>query len=361
MKILQLCAYAATYEGNFMNSLFVIERNIKEFGYDTIYAFPETAKNLEWCKKLAKRTNVYFLPLVKARLRYVTYKTLKKIIKDESVDIVHSHFELYDVPAAVVCKMNTKLVWHIHDAVEMLYNKASCVHKSLYKLQYGFFSKKASIISVSDKHLDFVKKLGLKSKNTEVIANGTVLDRIKRCSVNKDYKYDFVIFAWEFDRKGGNYAIEAAKILESQNYKFKIAFVGTENTWENPIVKENEQKPWLVKHSFVKDVNELYNNARCFLHVSLAEGCSYALEEAIYAGLPIICSDIDENKFASDFSTVRMVKNRDADSIAVAMKDVIDNKFIVTEKMVDESREKIINNYSVEAWAKKIISLYMDE
>ena len=78
MRALQVCAYAAPYEGNFMKSLYALDFELKNHGYDTIYAFPETAAQFEWCQKLARQKTVYFLPLAKARIKPTTYFQLKK-------------------------------------------------------------------------------------------------------------------------------------------------------------------------------------------------------------------------------------------------------------------------------------------
>lgn len=70
----------------------------------------------------------------------------------------------------------------------------------------------------------------------------------------------------------------------------------------------------------VSDVNVLFRECKAFLHVSRAEGMSYALLEVIYAGLPVICSDIPENQVASAFDGIFWVPNENADEIAKQIK-----------------------------------------
>lgn len=359
MNILQVCAYAAEYEGNFMKSLYSLENKLNSMGHNVYYAFPEKTKEMLWCQNLEKRTKVFYLPLRMARIKPSTYLYLRNVIKENEIKLVHSHFELYDLPLAMVCK-DVKMVWHIHDAIQNHYSRANISRRILYKLHYSVFSKKANVISVSNKHLDFVKSLGLKSPSYKVILNGTDLQRIKKVDFNKKKKFDFLIFAWEFERKGGPLVLEAAQILEDAGYKFVIAFVGNEDTWSKELVKNYINKSWLFKQDFVEDVNVLYDNTKCFLHVSLAEGCSYALEESIYTGLPIICSDIEENQFSFDFPTVHVVKNNDAYSTADAMKKLIDSNFEQDDNIIEQSRELLKNNYSIDSWSNKIIDYYRE-
>ena len=69
MTVLQVCAYAAPYEGNFIASLKKLGEALKSRGHKMIYAFPENAREKEWCQKLSGETKVYFLPLAKARIK----------------------------------------------------------------------------------------------------------------------------------------------------------------------------------------------------------------------------------------------------------------------------------------------------
>ena len=46
MTILQVCAYAAPYEGNFIKSLKALGKVYEEKGDKMVYAFPESARNI---------------------------------------------------------------------------------------------------------------------------------------------------------------------------------------------------------------------------------------------------------------------------------------------------------------------------
>ena len=81
MVVLQACAFAAPAPGNFISSLCSLEIALESKGIKTIYAFPERAKDKNWCKEIQKRTKVYFLPESQARLRAETYRIFKTIYK----------------------------------------------------------------------------------------------------------------------------------------------------------------------------------------------------------------------------------------------------------------------------------------
>ena len=71
----RVCAYAAPYEGNFIKSLKVLGNVYKEKGDKMVYAFPESARNILWCKELEKHTDVY-LSLIHI---YYVYQVIIKL------------------------------------------------------------------------------------------------------------------------------------------------------------------------------------------------------------------------------------------------------------------------------------------
>lgn len=358
MNILQVCAYAAPYPGNFIKSLVALEKKLNKIGHNTYYAFPETAKGYEWCKELEKNTKVFFLPLEKARINPKTYIKLRNIIKNNEIDIVHSHFELYDIPISTAKNKKIKMFWHLHDAIENDYNKTSNIRKLLYKLHYSLFSKDAFLISVSEKHRNFAVRLGLNKERSTVILNGTDLSRIRKINTNEDKKYDFLIFGWDFERKGVDLVIQASEKLYEEGYKFNVAVVGSEDTWKHEAFTQIKDSKWLIKQNFVEDINELYNNTKVFLHPSRAEGCSYAAQESVYSGLQVISSDIPENLFLRNVPSVTLFENNNYMDLYVTMKEVLDGKVIINENDINRSREIIDSNFSIEVWADKIIKEY---
>ena len=167
MKILQVCAYAAPYEGNFIKSLKALGEALEEHGHEMLYAFPEAAREIPWCQDLSKHVKVYYLPLAKARIRPSTYLALRKIYQENpTIGIVHSHFELYDVPVNWIFPKHVKIFWHLHDALEMY---SDFKNRLMHKLQYGWFHGKAELLSVSKKNMDYVLKCGFPPKQIQYI------------------------------------------------------------------------------------------------------------------------------------------------------------------------------------------------
>ena len=297
MAILQVCAFAAPTPGNFIPAILEIQNKMKDKGIDTIYAFPERAKDKPWCIDLQKTNKVYFLPEANARIKLLTYKIFKQIYKENKVEIIHSHFELYDIPATILASKGTKVFWHLHDALKENYDKSGLLHKILTKLQYGVFSKKATLLSVSQEHAKFATELGFNKEKVEYVPNGINISRIKTDVIdNSRVKNQLLLFGWDVYRKGVNLIVEAVKDIKDDTLIIKI--IGQKVCKEFLETHKNEGSNHIVYSKPVDDINALYAESLAFLHISRAEGLSYALLEVIYAGLPVICSDIPENRFA---------------------------------------------------------------
>lgn len=352
MTVFQVCAYAAAYEGNFIKSLRALGTTLLKKNVNMIYAFPENAKTIDWVRALAGETKVYFLPLAKARIQPKTYRDLKGIFEENpDISIVHSHFELYDVPVSMTAPKNIKIFWHLHDAIE-IYN--SLRHRVTHKIQYGLMHGDATVLSVSQKHMQYVLRCGFPKDRALYLPNGVDTERIKQ--VNTDTlkrQYDFLMFGWEFERKGVDLCIAA---IQAQNINCKVAVVGAENT--AAIIRKRFGTVAQVEViEPAKDINQLYGKTRCFLHISRAEGLSYALLEAAYSGLPVICSDIPENRFAEKFKTVSMVASENVNAIGNAMKDQL-KTVCCDERDVQEVRQRINKEYSISCWVNNILAEY---
>lgn len=357
MEVLQICAFGAPNPGNFIASLIELERELKSKGFDTIYAFAETAKDKEWCKELARTHRVYFLPVAKARILPKTYIAFKNIYKENNIGIVHSHFELYDIPATITAPKNVKVFWHLHDPLP---DRLSGLRGVLTRIQYGIVGKKAMLLSVSEYYRKQVVKLGFPEEQSLTILNGIALDRIREVNNNEEKnKYTFLTFCWDYYRKGTDLILNVCDRLYQEGYSFKILLNGNDNTW--PFVKAHykDKIPLYIEcGESVKDVNELYSNTEAFIQASRRETFSYAVCEAAYAGLPVISSDIAGLEWAHKLSTVLFFEKEDTNGLYECMKKIICETWKPDANDISRSKRLISEEFSLQVWCGKILQVY---
>lgn len=350
MTILQVCAFGAPSPGNFIAALTALESCMKERGIETIYAFAETAKGRPWCNALCQRTKVYFLPVAKARILPETYQIFRKIYCENTVDIIHSHFELYDIPATVTAPKNAKIFWHLHDPIKQFYMKGSLSRRLLTKVQYGVVGKRPdALLSVSSEHSGFVSSLGFPPEKIQLCPNGINTNSIHKVSPGKDIR--FLMFGWDVYRKGVDLAVSAAQTLSCPPCIWIVGLDACKS------YLSSANAPSIRYLPPVSDVNVLYREVTAFLHISRAEGQSYALLEAVYAGLPVICSDIPENEFARQFKNVTFVSNENIQQIASALHTVAQAP-PPRDCDIAYNRAIIESSYSLQAWCHTIAAYY---
>lgn len=351
MEILQVSAYAGSTGGNHIASLLRLEKSMEERGFKTVYALLDTVREYEWCKQLQKQSTVYFLPVERARIRFDTYRKMTQIFKNHDIQIVHSHFELYDIPVVVTAPKNVKVFWHLHDALEELYAKASYSRKILTRVQYKLFTKSVKIISVARKHGEFVSKLGCDYKKVIYVSNGIDLSRILPAE-GKGSRSTFLMFSWDYFRKGVDLAVKASDTLISEGLSLTLALVPGNVPQSHPFIQSVPPE---------NNVNLLFSKAGCFLHLSRAEGLSYALLEAIYSGIPVICSDIPENMPVKECPTVLIVPSENVERITHIMKKFLLGEIEFSTEDIEISRDIISTRFSIEKWITNIMDIYFEE
>ena len=356
MNILQVCAYAAPYPGNFINSLLSLDNELKKNGHQTIYAFCDSAQNKSWCVELQKTKKVYFLPLRRARINPTTYFLMRQIIRCEKIDIAHSHFGLYDLPLAMIAPKSCRIFWHLHDPLE---RGKSFITDFLTKLQFSHFGKKAILLSVCDYYRNTAVDLGMKKENTKTIVNGIDLQRITYPYKKAKKEFDFLTFGWDFHRQGADIIFSAMNQLYRDGYRFKLLFNCLESTLEQVKLYFNRDIPvWLEIGKPVDDINHLFENSKMFIQASRSETFSYAVCEAAYAGLDVICSDIIGMEWAHSVPSVTFFESENIKQLYALLKKRLDNEQIIANNTIQTTRKIIVGNFSTHVWVRHIISEY---
>lgn len=356
MNILQVCAYAAPYEGNFIKSLMKLDEELAKRGHQTIYAFCEYAKDQPWCKELQKHKKVYFLPQRHARIKAVTYIQLRKILKAQKINIVHSHFGLYDFPLGLVTPRCCQVFWHLHDPLIIGKSKKSDLFA---KMQYTLFGKKAQLLSVCERYTKTAIYFGMPKQNAKTIINGIDLGRITYPYEKKTARYDFLTFGWDYYRKGIDILLSVMSELTNEGYRFKFLLNCLDSTINNIHHFFGGTIPeWLEIGKPVNDINLLFEQSKTFIQASRSETFSYAVCEAAYAGLDVISSNIDGLEWAHSIPSVEFFESENADQLLNILRNRLKDKKDVSKESIRKSREVIENNFSVSIWAQQIINEY---
>ena len=88
-KVLIITDYAAPYEGNFIESLKALHRNMLKKGNDIIYLFSPKAQDKKCVKGLLKEKYKVYFGSESVRKNI---KIINEIIKKEKISVIYTHF-----------------------------------------------------------------------------------------------------------------------------------------------------------------------------------------------------------------------------------------------------------------------------
>ena len=236
-------------------------------------------------------------------------------------------------------------------------NKWNKIDKTLFHISsilFFYFSNEC--ITVSKPHIKLYKKIS--NKNIHYIPNG--IDIRKPFIRNKNPNLPLLFAAGRIiSLKGGHILLEALRKLE---LNIKIKFIGDLN--QNDKYKHNIldlSKGLDVDFiSLIKDKNVLFEHIRMsslFVFPSFNEGMSNMLLEVMSLSVPVVCSNIVENKSIFNSDEVLFFDTGDADDLSKKILWAYNNYALMLEK-AEMAYKKLKTEYKLEIVANKYSCIY---
>jgi glycosyltransferase involved in cell wall biosynthesis len=367
--VCQFMQYATPYCGNFMHSLFDLEKKIKERndGSEMIYVFYKNTLNCQWANEMLRNNKkIYFL----------TNKTIKgflelgKILKDNKVSILHFHMTF---PFLILFLLKLfypyiKMITHLH--IELYGNSASSpIVRRAKKIIKVFLCKHIFDMTCGASEAIFTTLInsGVQRHKCCYIDNGIDFSRldINPRDGREMYKIHdkkvLTIFGssvWAFYNKGIDIAINAIKDIAKQ-YNIVLVIVCDNRDY----VLQEVQKifkfvpEWVIAVPSQENVAFYFKMSDIHLSPSRMEGFSYANLEAIYCGTPVIRSDRPEmdRKIPDDI----VFPLSDISALQKNIISVLNQATDIKKATLKNQREYIISRWNVGVWSNKTLDMYL--
>jgi len=298
----------------------------------------------------------------KSLLDIFAYFRLLKEIKKEKPDLIFTYLFHADFVGRLFLQIFTNA--KIFPSLRTTYNHKKYWSARLFEKITKYFVKQYLANSESVKDF-YVKKIGVNPKKITIIPNGIDIDFYDKIERDENLrknlgleKEDFTIIcvANLHINKGHKYLLKAFEEIYEKNKKIKLLLVGDgeeknnlKNQLENYLSKENVL--FLGKRN---DVAQLLKISDIFVLPTLFEGMSNAIMEAMATGLPIITTDIPENReLIENEKTGVLVHSENVSTLVQAIKSLINNQ--VKRELLGKNAVKVIEqNYAISIIAKKI-------
>lgn len=292
---------------------------------------------------------------------------MRKVIKEASPSVVHSHASLSSRIAAFSLGIPSRIFTKHCSFKENTHSKLSFIIGTINNIL------SSSIIATSDSAKRELINIGCNEKKIKTVINGTkalsFLNKKERKEIRKQYGFDenhFIIsiFARLEEYKGHKTLISAANICKSRYPKFRFLIVGDGSIKEElkEYAKSLDVDDILKFTGFCEDVSPLFNISDLNVNCSyISETSSLSLSEGMSLGIPCVVSNCGGNPHMvkNEINGLVFTKN-DPFSLSRALIRLYSDKELY-KKCSILARKRHETEFSAKIMAKKIMEIYKQE
>ncbi|MCX6218958.1 glycosyltransferase family 4 protein [Spirosoma sp.] len=360
-NVLQFMNYNAPYAGNFIRSLTNLEETLSVEGLKMVYLFPKKVANRSWAQELIdSNKDVFFL----SDNFFRDIVTIMSLLKKFNIKIIHTHFtdskiHMYFNLVRYLFNRKIFIVRHLHNhykpsnyVVEFLKRASSridfyigCGQSVADHYSQEFRISKAQVSSVPNA-IDFQRL-----ESYTILTNASLPEGTKR----------FLLFGFDYYRKGVDIAIEAIDELRKENYEVCLLISLSKNKEfisSKIIEKFGEIPDWLFLVEARDDIATYYRSSDIFISSSRAEGLCYSLIEAAYCQVPIIASDIPGHT-SLNIPYITHFLPQDASSLKRALIEVLSMNEDMKQRQAIARKEFVSKEFDLAEWSDRILATYM--
>jgi glycosyltransferase EpsD len=310
-------------------------------------------------------------PIKKQNLKAL--KQLKKLIKNESYDIVHTHTPVASVCVRLACRdlKNVKVIYTAHGF--HFFRGAPFKNWIIYYTMEKICARWTdAIITMNEEDYKNAQKLKLKKPNSVFFVNGVGINLNKfmsqtestKTKLRDEYGYDkndfIIIYVGELSyRKNQPLLIKTIKLLKERISNIKLLLIGSgplENNYKE-LVKELNLEDEIEFLGFRSDIPNLMTLSDVAASSSRQEGLPVNVMEAMATGLPLVVTDSRGNRdLVNNEVNGYIINGFNEEDFADAIEKIYKSK--ETKKNFGASSLNLIETYSQENAIKDLIEIY---
>jgi glycosyltransferase involved in cell wall biosynthesis len=298
---------------------------------------------------------------------------MKRIIRDEQIDIVHIHstsfknvFKNIEIQEKVK-KLGAKSIIHIHGGYfDRFYKGLSQVWRK--RLEWGL-NRSDALICLSEGWKKFFASTFRQAK-VYVLENAIDLEPFLEIGEFREYKKKDEINAIYLGRinkmKGIFDLVDVSKQLHAGNVKVKFILAGRAESGELSKLR------WMLRDKNLQDQfdlvgevtgfkrDELFRKADCFILPSHAEGMPITVLEAFALGLPVVATRVGAvPEVIQHTVNGLLVDPGDANGIAAALSRLAASSEL-REQLGKAGLEDAKNRFSADRWVEELRMIYTE-
>ncbi len=380
ISIAMICDPIGNNKSGVVVSTLRFAKLLKERGHNVIFIGARSLENKDHSYHDGiKAYRFRSLPVPKScgwNLAFPTISELKRIFKEENIDIVHIILPMSGSIMAIKAakSLNIKIVAHSHSQPENLFmDMPKIIQPTLNRMWNSYlmwtYSKASSLIYPSEMAKTLLDKLSKRNQMSHVISNGINTKEFKPILIGDFYnKYNIpkdtikLLFVGRlFPEKSIDTIIKAIPhiLLKHQNIHIMIVGGGYLKSKLEKLTHDLKADKFVTFLGLVSEEDKIlaYNASDIFILPSLAELEGMVVLEAMACGKPIIISDsiMSASRFFVDNNGF-LFETKNAKDLAEKVISLIKDKDL-REKMGKVSLEKS-KNYDIEKSVDRLEEAY---
>jgi glycosyltransferase involved in cell wall biosynthesis len=380
LNIAMVCDPIGNNKSGVVVSTIRFAKLLKERGHNVIFigAKSKEFKNPSYHNNI-KVYRYRSIPIPKSGgwyLAFPTVKELKKVFKEQNINIVHIILPMSGSIVAIKAakSLGIKMVAHSHSQPENLFmDMPKIIQPTLNNLWNSYlawtYDKAESLIYPSEMARSLLNKLSKKNKPSHVISNGINIKDFKPVPIGNFYKrfnipeetIKLLFVGRLFPEKSVDTLIKAIPHIIKKHPNTHIMIVGDGHLRQKleKLARELKVEKFVTFLGLVSEEDKIlaYNACDIFILPSLAELEGMVVLEAKACGKPIIISDskMSASRFFVDGNGFLFETKNHIDLAEKALTLIADKE--LREKMGKISLEKS-KNYDIERSIDKLEEVY---
>jgi glycosyltransferase involved in cell wall biosynthesis len=360
MRVIQLAGYEGPYGGSFVPMMHAVADAVAARGWQPGLVLPETARGQEWSESLNHgRMALSFTPPERGR---GLDRAVREIVgAGDGPAILHSHFSLYDVASAHVARRRRggAFLWHLHSRAEPGLGAALRNRVKFRVVGRGI----ARVLCVAPNICADAVGRGAPRDRTELWPNAIDVERFPlvtaqaRAIARRELRLPddrplIMHFGWDWERKGGDRFLAAAKLLAADGPLAAVTVGGGRHAEQLAAQLGIADSVHVLEPR--EDAQALHAAADVFVSPSRAEGMPFAMAEALASGVPVVASDIPGQALIGRGLRACRLVGGDPAEIAQALRELLH----VDAEARAAAREHVESEMGLGAWAERLADLY---
>lgn len=282
---------------------------------------------------------------------------LRKIIKENKVDIVHSHLFWSTVIARLATPKHIPLITTIHAFVASSLEYKPARMRIIEKLTYRI--RKSIIIGVCKGALDeYFSFFNVKPHQAYTLYTfvDTAIFNEEKVVTNQEHNFRLISVGNLKEQKNHLFLLQAFKELKQENIHLDIYGKGSLHQSLQRIIDEHQLN--ITLKGQVMDIQKHIQQYDLFVMSSTYEGFALSVLEAMVLQTPLLLSDIPS--FREQCADTAIYYSLDNTQDFVAKLLSIKNNQQELQRLSSAAKERVINNFTFNQHLAKLKAIYTD-